>query len=84
VRVLVHTAAAGPLLEVIDTGPGILAADRARVFDRFYRRASANETGSGLGLAIVKAIAAHHGAGVILDDAPSGGLHVIVTFPPPS
>jgi signal transduction histidine kinase len=84
VRVRVHTAAAGPVLEVIDTGPGILAADRARVFDRFYRRASANETGSGLGLAIVKAIAARHGAGVILDDAPSGGLHVTVTFPPPS
>jgi signal transduction histidine kinase len=84
VRVRVHTAAAGPLLEVIDTGPGISAADRARVFDRFYRRASANETGTGLGLAIVKAIAARHGAGVILDDAGSGGLHVTVSFPPPS
>jgi signal transduction histidine kinase len=84
VRVRVHTAAAGPLLEVIDTGPGISAADRARVFDRFYRRASANETGTGLGLAIVKAIAARHGAGVILDEAGSGGLHVTVSFPPPS
>ena len=29
----------GALLEVIDTGPGIAAADRNRVFDRFYRRA---------------------------------------------
>jgi signal transduction histidine kinase len=84
VRVGVRTAAAGPLLEVIDTGPGISAADRARVFDRFYRRASANETGTGLGLAIVKAIAARHGADVMLDDAPPGGLHVTVTFPRPS
>jgi signal transduction histidine kinase len=71
-------------LEVIDTGPGIAAADRARVFDRFYRRASANETGTGLGLAIVKAIAARHGARVVLDDSPSGGLQVTVSFPRPS
>jgi two-component system OmpR family sensor kinase len=70
-------------LEVIDTGPGIAAADRARVFDRFYRRANANETGTGLGLAIVKAIAARHGAQVILDDASPGGLHVTVHFPRP-
>jgi two-component system, OmpR family, sensor kinase len=54
------------------------------VFDRFYRRASANETGTGLGLAIVKAIAVRHGAGVVLDDGPSGGLRVTVSFPQPS
>jgi two-component system, OmpR family, sensor kinase len=84
VRVRCRTTDAETLLEVIDTGPGIAAADRARVFDRFYRRASANETGTGLGLAIVKAIAARHGARVVLDDAPSGGLHVTVSFPRPS
>ena len=84
VRVRCRTAGAETLLEVIDTGPGIAAADRARVFDRFYRRASANETGTGLGLAIVKAIAARHGARVVLDDAPPGGLHVTVSFPIPS
>jgi signal transduction histidine kinase len=84
VRVRCHTAGAAALLEVIDTGPGIAAADRARVFDRFYRRANANETGTGLGLAIVKAIAARHGAQVILDDASPGGLHATVSFPRPS
>jgi signal transduction histidine kinase len=84
VRVRCRVAAEAAVLEVIDTGPGIAAADRARVFDRFYRRASANETGTGLGLAIVKAIAARHGAEVVLDDAPSGGLHVSVSFPRPS
>jgi signal transduction histidine kinase len=84
VQVRCHTGAAGATLEVIDTGPGIAAADRARVFDRFYRRANANETGTGLGLAIVKAIAERHGARVDLDDAPSSGLHVTVSFPPPS
>jgi len=84
VRVRCQPQAAGALLEVIDTGPGIAAADRVRVFDRFSRRANANETGTGLGLAIVKAIAARHDARVLLDDAASGGLHVTVSFPRPS
>ena len=70
------------MLEVIDNGAGIPAADRERAFDRFYRRATAPEGGSGLGLAIVKAIAERHGARVALDDAPGGGLQVSVLFPP--
>jgi two-component system OmpR family sensor kinase/two-component system sensor histidine kinase QseC len=84
IQVRCQKGAAGAKLGVIDTGPGIAAADRVRVFDRFYRRANANETGTGLGLAIVKAIAARHGARIDLDDTPSGGLHVTVSFPPPS
>jgi two-component system OmpR family sensor kinase/two-component system sensor histidine kinase QseC len=82
VQVRCRMAAAGAKLEVIDTGPGIAAADRARVFDRFYRRANVNETGTGLGLAIVKAIAARHSAQIVLDDARTGGLHASVSFPP--
>jgi two-component system OmpR family sensor kinase/two-component system sensor histidine kinase QseC len=74
--------AAGALLEVRDSGPGIAPAERERAFDRFYRRASAPEGGSGLGLAIVKAIADRHGAHVHLGDAPGGGLEVRVLFPP--
>jgi two-component system OmpR family sensor kinase/two-component system sensor histidine kinase QseC len=71
-------------LEVNDTGPGIAPADRERVFDRFYRRAAAQEGGTGLGLAIVKAIAERHGAQVDLGEAPGGGLRVRVIFPRPS
>ena len=74
--------AEGALLEVTDTGPGIPAAERDRVFDRFYRRAAAQANGTGLGLAIVKSIAGHHGARVVLGDASGGGLHVEVEFPP--
>ena len=73
----------GALLEVGDSGPGIPSGDRERVFDRFYRRASAPEGGSGLGLAIVKAIADRHGAQVHLGEALEGGLEVRVIFPPP-
>ncbi|HTT04809.1 MAG TPA: ATP-binding protein [Steroidobacteraceae bacterium] len=72
--------AAGPWLEVIDTGPGIPPAERARAFDRFHRRASTAEGGCGLGLAIVKAVADRHGASVTLGDAPAGGLRVTVSF----
>jgi len=72
-----------PCLSVADTGPGIPAAERERVFDRFYRSAqTAGSTGSGLGLAIVRAVAQRHGAQVRLADAPGGaGLLVSVLFP---
>jgi two-component system OmpR family sensor kinase/two-component system sensor histidine kinase QseC len=84
VRVSTQQQASGATLEVIDTGPGIPPSDRARAFDRFYRRSNAPEGGSGLGLAIVKAIADRHGAKVSLDDAPGGGLKVTVAFPRPA
>ena len=71
-----------PCLSVADTGPGIAASERERVFDRFYRLpGSAGSNGSGLGLAIVKAIAQRHGAQVLLSDAPGGGLLASVLFP---
>ena len=81
VQVRCRIAAEGALLEVTDSGPGIAAADRERVFDRFYRRAAAQESGTGLGLAIVKAIAERHNARILLDEAPGGGLRVAVSFP---
>jgi two-component system OmpR family sensor kinase/two-component system sensor histidine kinase QseC len=81
VQVRCAIAAHEARLEVVDTGPGIAPVDRERVFDRFYRRAAAQESGTGLGLAIVKAIAQRHGARISLEDAPGGGLHVAVGFP---
>lgn len=83
VDVAVRAGAGGTELEVADTGPGIPAADRERVFDRFYRVPGSEASGSGLGLAIVKAIADRHGARVVLGDAPGGGLRAVVAFPPP-
>lgn len=73
--------ATGPMLQVSDSGPGIPVAERARAFDRFYRRANSPAGGCGLGLAIVKAIAERHGARVTLDEAPGGGLQATVAFP---
>jgi signal transduction histidine kinase len=75
-----------PVLQVVDSGCGIAAADRERVFDRFYRgrdAAARAESGSGLGLAIVRAVADAHHAVVSLHDRPGGpGLAVRVAFAP--
>jgi signal transduction histidine kinase len=81
VQVRCWSAAQRALLDVSDSGPGIPAGEKQRVFDRFYRRAAAQEDGTGLGLAIVKAIAERHGARIDLGEAPGGGLRVAVSFP---
>lgn len=70
------------VLAVSDTGPGIPAAERERVFDRFYRVPGNRTPGTGLGLAIVKRIAEVHGARIELMDSAGGGLKVMVTFAP--
>jgi two-component system OmpR family sensor kinase len=70
------------VLAVRDTGPGVPAEERERVFDRFYRREGTGVDGSGLGLAIVKAIAERHGATIALEDGPGGkGLVVRISLP---
>lgn len=69
------------LIRVDDNGPGIPAAERERVFDRFYRRADGDESGNGLGLAIVRSVARRHGGEVTLGDSPRGGLQVQVRLP---
>jgi signal transduction histidine kinase len=62
------------VVTVSDTGPGITPEDQAKVFDKYYRAATAGEVrGSGLGLAIVKAVADAHGASVSLDSSPGIG-----------
>ena len=70
----------GATLSVSDTGPGIPAEHRARVFDRFYRVPGTRESGSGLGLAIASSIAGAHLARIALEDGPRGGLVANVKF----
>ena len=72
----------GAVLRVVDTGPGIPADERQRVFDRFYRPPGTSPPGSGLGMAIVKAIADAHGAAIVLGSGLGDtGLIVSVSFP---
>ena len=82
VDVRVDREAGRPRLQVDDAGPGIAPAERARIFDRFYRRASAGEEGSGLGLAIVRSVAERHHAELTLDESAAGGLRVGLRFDP--
>lgn len=64
------------VITVTDDGPGIAAADRDRVFDRFTRLADARDRdsgGSGLGLAIVGELIAAQGGALVLRDADPPG-----------
>ncbi|MDY0189214.1 MAG: ATP-binding protein [Desulfuromonas sp.] len=71
-------------LEVVDNGPGIPAAERKKVFDRFYRRPGTNTNGSGLGLAIVQEVVTRHHGKIALTTAKSGhGLQITITLPLP-
>jgi two-component system OmpR family sensor kinase len=71
----------GVCLTVEDSGPGIAPADRAHVFDRFFRTTQANASGSGLGLAIAQAIAERHHASLALGRSERlGGLQVELLF----
>jgi signal transduction histidine kinase len=68
VTISVSYAAGRALLAVRDEGSGPDAADRDRLFERFWRGAGASgRPGSGLGLSIVSAIAARHGGVVRVD-----------------
>ena len=71
---------AGPVLDVEDDGPGIAAADRARVFEPFSRLDGVAHPGSGLGLALVAQQARQHGADVVVGDASIGGARFTVQF----
>lgn len=70
------------VLTVADSGPGILAAERDRVFDRFWRSPAARPLpGSGLGLAIVADVIARHGGTVSASSAPDGGAVISLKLP---
>jgi two-component system OmpR family sensor kinase len=82
VRVSVRPGDTTAQVIVQDTGPGIPADERERVFDRFYRGRDAAAGGSGLGLAIVRQIATLHGANVTLSAGTAGtGTQALAIFP---
>ena len=72
------TLAKGPVIEVIDDGPGIEPALRALVFDRFRTgQPIPGRTSHGLGLALAQAIALRHNMRIALVDS-SEGAHFVV------
>ena len=84
VRVSVAAAGRTAELRVADDGPGIPAADRARVFERFARldTARARATGgSGLGLAIARAIVDRHAGSLALEAPGEPGASFLMRLP---
>ena len=78
------------ILEVIDTGTGIPAAEIERVFERFYRRSeSRKQEGFGLGLAIARRMVDVMGGEIGADlrsrarAAPSGSASAVASRPRP-
>jgi len=76
-----------PRLSVVDKGPGIPVAERTAIFERFRQSGRVDREdrralggGVGLGLAIVARIAAAHGAGITVDEAPGGGARFTLGF----
>ncbi|MGZ4208477.1 MAG: ATP-binding protein, partial [Actinomycetota bacterium] len=55
--------------------------DRARAFDRFWRKEPGKGGGSGLGLAIARQLAVISGGDIELIKAATGGIDAIVRIP---
>ena len=70
-------------LVVSDTGIGIPAEHKDRIFERFYRVDKSHSKasgGTGLGLSIVKHAAAYHNAGIHLESTPGKGTTITIQF----
>ncbi|MBF0444061.1 MAG: HAMP domain-containing protein [Magnetococcales bacterium] len=65
-------------LQVADSGSGIPAADRTRVFEPYF---TTKKKGTGLGLAIVKKIIEDHGGTIRLRESKRGGILVDIQLP---
>jgi len=97
VRVAAAAHGSGVRLEIVDEGPGIPAAKRERVFERFHRADAARARvapgtaeappggggGAGLGLAIVRGIVELHGGTVRAEEAAPHGCRMVVELPGP-
>lgn len=82
IRVVAIADADAVRIGVLDSGPGIPAADRERVFERFVRLDPArSEPGSGLGLPIARMIARLHGGDLWADASPLGGVAFWIRLP---
>jgi two-component system, OmpR family, phosphate regulon sensor histidine kinase PhoR len=84
VKVHVHTDGEHQLISVEDNGVGIAPADRARLFEKFYRVRNQDplqDKGSGLGLAIVKSIVDQHEGRVLLESRLGAGSRFSIEIP---
>ena len=70
------------ILGVADTGVGIPAADRERVFEKFERgNPYSRDSGAGLGLSLVKSLIELHGGSVTIASEPGMGTTILCRLP---
>ena len=81
VRITVSATDTAATVSVEDSGPGIPADERDRIFERFVRLVPAGgASGSGLGLPIARWIAEQHGGALTLDGSDRG-TRFVMTLP---
>lgn len=82
VKVMMRCFPESVVVEFHDDGPGIAEAERARVFERFYRVEASRSgyPGNGLGLSLVRAVCNLHGGSIELAGLDPG-LRVVVRLP---
>jgi nitrogen fixation/metabolism regulation signal transduction histidine kinase len=66
------------LLEVHDTGPGVPAGDRQRIFDPYF---TTKTDGTGLGLPIVKKVVLEHHGSIVCEESELGGAVFRIELP---
>jgi K+-sensing histidine kinase KdpD len=73
------------VIRVTDAGPGVAAADREHIFERFFRPESGatdHRSGTGLGLAIARGLVEAHGGRIWVEDPPANsGARFAFTLP---
>ena len=84
IRIRVAETSRDVVFDVIDSGPGIDPEARTRIFDRFYRAATATTVapGTGLGLSIAKGAVEANAGRLTLESSAAGGSTFRITLPP--
>jgi two-component system sensor histidine kinase KdpD len=68
-------------IQIMDRGPGFLAADLPMVFNKFYRGGLSVAGGTGLGLSIVKGMIEAHNGTIIAENRVHGGARFLIKVP---
>lgn len=72
------------ILDVIDSGPGVPAEERKRIFEAFYQGKTPQGgyvKGTGIGLSVVTEFVNAHGGAIEIQDASTGGAHFRIRLP---
>ena len=81
IRIRLADTPAGAVIDVIDSGPGVAADARPRIFDRFYRADGMDAGGTGLGLSIARGAVEANGGHLTLEESGPEGSTFRITMP---